>query len=168
MTVDGVGVPLRLLSTTTSLPPEQAGFSLRVDMHFVGDLPAPAGAARRALAFVNESYAGRFGWREIVVKATGATAVFDTDAYSTSLTAGLTENVQAMPATGPLAERAVALSFVAGPLPEGAQALGPRPGTTDTTVADDAGSADTTFWLARQTRRISRKRAWRSSRWWSQ
>jgi nickel/cobalt exporter len=155
MTVDGVAVPLHAVRAITSLPTEATGFSLRVDMDFAGDLPAPAGdGARRTLAFVNESYAGRFGWREIIVKPSRALAIFDTDAYSTSLTAGLTETVQSMPEAGPLAERAIGLSFIAGPLPTGARALGPRPGTTDTTVAANASSADATSWLAQQTRRI--------------
>jgi hypothetical protein len=43
MTVDGVAVPLHAVRATTSLPTEASGFSLRVDMDFAGDLPAPAG-----------------------------------------------------------------------------------------------------------------------------
>ena len=63
------------------------------------------------LAFANQNYAGRFGWQEIVVESAPAIAVFATDAFSTSLTAGLTDAVTAMPATGPLNERAVKLTL---------------------------------------------------------
>jgi len=153
-TVDGVAVPLRAVRATTSLPTEAAGFSLRVEMDLAGDLPATTSRAHHTLTFVNESYAGRFGWQEIVVKPSRSLAIFDTDAHSTSLTAGLTETVQALPEAGPLAERAAAFSFVAGPLPAGTRALGPRPGMKDTTAATNTGSSDATSWLAQQTRRI--------------
>jgi ABC-type nickel/cobalt efflux system permease component RcnA len=154
VTVDGIGIPLQAQRATTSLPTEQTGFSLRIEMGFVGDLPATAGHVRHVLSFANDSYAGRFGWQEIVVKPSRSVAQFDTDAFSTSLTAGLTESVRAMPESGPLAERSIALSFVAGPLPASARPLGPRPGSTNATAGADTGSPDATSWLARQTRRI--------------
>ena len=155
VTVDGVGVPLHVERATTSLPTEQSGFSLRIEIHFTIDLPPPLGHMRRVLSFTNESYLGRFGWQEIVVKPSRSIAVFDTDAYSTSLTTGLTESVQAMPESGPLAERSVTLNFVAGPLPAGGRPLGPRPGTTGANgAAADTGSTVATSWVSRQTRRI--------------
>jgi hypothetical protein len=142
VTVDGVAVPLHAVRATTSLPAEAAGFSLRVEMDLAGDLPSTSSHASRSLAFVNEAYAGRFGWQEIVVKPSRSHALFDTDAYSTSLTAGLTETIQAMPEAGPLAERAVAFSFVAGPLPAGARALGPRQGFGSAGSVAKASGAD--------------------------
>ena len=156
VTVDGVAVPLRAKRWTTSLPPELSGFSLRVEVDFAGDLPLASGNSSRALTFTNDNYAGRFGWREIVVQSSRSIAVFDTDAYSTSFTAGLTETVPAMPATGPLAERAIHLTFADGPIPQGAQPLGPRPGTAEPLARQDADASagSSSSWLARETRRI--------------
>jgi hypothetical protein len=79
-------VPLRATHWTSSLPTEQGGFSLRVDVDFAG-----RGCRRghgRTLEFTNQNYAGRMGWHEIVVKPEPGVQVFDTDAYSTSLTGG--------------------------------------------------------------------------------
>ncbi|HET7097951.1 MAG TPA: sulfite exporter TauE/SafE family protein [Casimicrobiaceae bacterium] len=154
--VDGVRVPLRARRWTTSLPTEEAGFSLRVEIDFAGDLPAATTRASHALTFANDSYAGRFGWREIVVKPARSIAIFDTDAVSTSLTEGLTQNVQAMPVSGPLAEREIHLMFTSGAMPQGAHALGPRPGTIEPVAqpAVNAYAGATSSWIARETRRI--------------
>jgi ABC-type nickel/cobalt efflux system permease component RcnA len=156
VTVDGVRIPLRAKRWTTSLPTEQSGFSLRIEVDFAGDLPAASGTSTRALTFANDNYAGRFGWREIVVQPARSIAVFDTDAFSTSLTAGLTQNVQAMPATGPLAERSVHLTFANGPMPQRVQPIGPRPGTAEPIAqpSADAYAGAASSWLARETRRI--------------
>lgn len=157
VSVDGVRVPLRALRWTTSLPSEQSGFSLRVDVQFAGDLPTASGSSIRALTFANDNYAGRFGWREIVVEPARSVAVFDTDAFSTSITAGLTESPRALPETGPLAERAIHLSFATGgAMPNAVQALAPRPGTAEAVAAASAetSAAATSSWLARETRRV--------------
>jgi ABC-type nickel/cobalt efflux system permease component RcnA len=156
VTVDGVRIPLHATRWTTSLPMEQSGFSLRVEVDFAGDMPAATSSSSHALAFGNDNYAGRFGWTEIVVQAAPSIAVFDTDAFSTSLTAGLSETVPAMPATGPLAERAVHLTFTNGPIPQGAQPLAPRAGTSEPAAQAnaDAYAGATNSWLARETRRI--------------
>ena len=156
VSVDGVRIPLHAKRWTTSLPPEQSGFSLRVEVDFAGDLPAATGSSIRALTFANDNYAGRFGWREIAVQPARSIGVFDTDAFSTSLTAGLTESLQAMPATGPLAERMIHLSFTDGPMPRGADLLGPRPGTAAPVAQPPAGAyaGAPNSWLARETRRI--------------
>jgi nickel/cobalt transporter (NicO) family protein len=109
--VDGMKVPLRATRWTSSLPTEQGGFSLRVDVDFAGALPAAVSDSTRTLDFTNQNYAGRMGWHEIVVKQASGVQVFNTNAYSTSLTGGLTEALQSLPAAGPLDERAVHLSF---------------------------------------------------------
>jgi ABC-type nickel/cobalt efflux system permease component RcnA len=151
--VDGAAVPLRVARWTTSLPAEQSGFSLRVDVDLAGVLPDGGDVHRVEL--VNRNYAGRFGWQEIVVTAAPGTAVFDTDAFSNSLTAGLTEAVQAMPADGPLAERTAHLAYRVGEKPADAAALGPRPGTTSPIAASAApATPDASSWLARKTRRL--------------
>ncbi len=62
--VDGVPVPLRATHWTSSLPTEQGGFSLRIDVDFAALLPAAAGPRPRAVS--KRNYAGRLGWPEIV------------------------------------------------------------------------------------------------------
>ncbi len=156
LTVDGVAIPLRTTRWTTSLPTEQGGFSLRLDVDFAGAWPAPVDGSKHLLEFANQNYSGRFGWQEIAVEAQPSLAVFETNAFSTSLTRGLTEALKAMPASGPLAERAIHLTFVRGPVPVGAQALLPRPGTTLAASAPigQPGDVAATPWLVRETRRL--------------
>jgi len=159
--VDGVDVPLRATHWTSSLPVEQGGFSLRVDVDFSGVLPAAAADATRRLQFDNQNYAGRMGWHEIVVEAGSGVAVFDTDAYSTSLTGGLTQALQSLPAGGPLDERAIRLSF-AGRAPPGAALLAGRPGSAAGKAPAAAGiaaqsgvdSLSESAWISRHTRRL--------------
>jgi ABC-type nickel/cobalt efflux system permease component RcnA len=96
------------------------------------------------------------GWHEIVVQAAPGLAVFDTNAYSSSLTGGLTEALRSLPAEGPLDERSVQLSFLDGPAPKGAVLLAGRPGAAapalgPAALAQQPPAADAA-WLARATR----------------
>jgi ABC-type nickel/cobalt efflux system permease component RcnA len=158
--VDGVPVPLRATRWESSLPTEQGGFSLRIDVDYAGALPAATRGATHRLMFHNDNYPGRMGWHEVAVVPAAGVAAFDGNAYRTSLTRGLTEALRSLPDGGPLDERAVACSFVAGVLPPGAAAL-PTRATADDTAAgvragDPAAAAEppTVNWLARQTRRL--------------
>ena len=118
------------------------------------------------LQFFNQNYPGRLGWHEIVVKSAPGLAVFDTDAFSTSLTGGLGEALQALPATGALDERAVHLQFRAGAAPVGAPLLSARPiaspaatvsmaAVSPAAVKSPAAGAIGTAWITRETRRIA-------------
>ena len=158
--IDGVKVPLRATHWTSSLPTEQGGFSLRVDVEFAGALSTSAMDATRTLEFTNENYAGRMGWHEIVVKPAAGVQAFNTNAYSTSLTGGLTEALQSLPAAGPLDERTVHLSF-GDSAPLDAKLLSGRSGSSATvaTSSPPASSkkADTKLqseWIARRTRQL--------------
>ena len=172
--IDGAPVALRAQRWTSSLPSEQAGFSLRLDADFAADLPTPASSAKRKLDFTNDNYGGRIGWREIDVKSEGDIALFDTNAYGNSLTNALTENPIALPSAGPLDERAVQLSFVRGALPANAKPpqlrpdIEPRMGTNGAVVSGDTASTMQSNngvaapsmrsldnnWLSTQTRRL--------------
>ena len=163
--VDGVSVPLRATHWSSSLPAEQGGFSLRLDVDFAAALPAAARGSRRKILFGNQNYAGRMGWHEIVVQSAPGLSVFDTNAYSTSLTGGLANALQSLPSTGPLQERSVHLSFVAGSAPSGAMMLAARPGATAPEIrtstsantdsnASVAGGMTEAAWIARQTRHL--------------
>ncbi len=139
VTVDGMRVPLQVLRSGASLPAEQAGFSLRVDAEYAGTLPAAR--ERHELAFANRNFDGRFGWQEIVVEPSPGLAVFATDAHADSLTAGLTEAVQALPPEGPLAEREVRLSYREGPLRAGESGPKMRAGESGSRMrANETGS----------------------------
>jgi nickel/cobalt exporter len=139
--VDGISVPLRAARWTSSLPTEQGGFSLRLDVDFSGALPAAVHSGKRSVQFTNQNYPGRMGWHEIVVQSDPGLAVFDTNAYSTSLTGGLTNALRSLPSAGPLDERSVHLNFDEGGAPAGAALLAARPGTT---AADASASANST------------------------
>ena len=158
--VDGVAVPLRATHWTSSLPTEQGGFSLRVDVDFLAALRIVDGA-KHHLQFSNQNYAGRMGWHEIVVRTAAALPVFDTNAFSTSLTGGLTQALQSLPAGGPLDERTVQLSFRRGTIPAGAVPLAGRPGTTAPALQSAANASRSPVagaigggWIVRETRRL--------------
>jgi nickel/cobalt exporter len=136
--IDGVPVPLRATHWTSSLPSEQGGFSLRIDVDFAAAMPAGSESGPRRLEFDNQNYAGRMGWHEIVVQSAPGITVFDTNAFATSLTGGLTDALQSLPASGPLDEREVHLTF-GGTAPLGATLLSARPGTA---AASSAGAAN--------------------------
>ena len=142
--VDGAPISLRAQRWTSSLPSEQAGFSLRLDADFVADLAMPVSDASHKLTFTNDNYAGRIGWHEIDVKSDGGIALFDTNAYGNSLTAALAANPKVLPASGPLDERAVQLSFVRGALPAGAKPPRLRPGVEARVDSNDAAASGPT------------------------
>jgi ABC-type nickel/cobalt efflux system permease component RcnA len=153
--VDGVRVPLHATHWMSSLPTEQGGFSLRIDVDFTGALPLSA-AGPRHLTFDNQNYAGRMGWHEIVVQPAPGLAVFATNAYSTSLTGGLTQALKSLPAAGPLDERTVHLDFGSAPPPLAGPGAAPlltaRPGTAAArpAAAGNLGGE----WITRHTRRL--------------
>jgi nickel/cobalt transporter (NicO) family protein len=158
--VDGVEVPLRATHWTSSLPTEQGGFSLRIDVDFTGVLSAAVTDSTRTLVFANQNYAGRIGWHEIVVNPAPGLQIFDTDAYRTSLTGGLSEALQSIPAAGPLDERTVHLSF-GDHAPRDAKLLSARSGSNATVVslpppASNGKAADKSEveWITARTRQL--------------
>ncbi len=157
--VDGARVPLRAAHWTTSLPTEQGGFSLRVDVGFTATLPASADGGKRSMKFVNANYPGKMGWHEIVVASKAGVEIFDTDAYNTSATNGLTEALQALPAAGPLDERTVHMGIADGGMLPGARPLGPRPQSDLPTRASGVDAppglgATENAWIARKTKQL--------------
>ncbi|HEY1313671.1 MAG TPA: hypothetical protein VGE92_07330, partial [Steroidobacteraceae bacterium] len=97
--VDGQALALHATRWTSSLPTEQGGFSLRVDVDLVAALPL-AGSGTRSLDFANQNYQGRMGWHEIVVESAPGVSVFDTNAFNTSLTGGLRDALKSLPTAG--------------------------------------------------------------------
>lgn len=158
LTVDGRRVPLKATHWSTSLPTEQGGFSLRVDVDFVGDNAIADLAGTHSVSLSNQNYAGRFGWQEMAITAAQGIQLFDGEGYTTSLTKDLTEALAVLPASGPLGERVVHAMFTSGPLPAGAHPIGPRPfsgsqGSSGQSLSQVPSVREST-WLQAQTRRI--------------
>lgn len=155
--IDGAPVRLRPVRWSSSLPTEQGGFSLRVDVDYSAQLPAADGA--HGLQFSNQNFAGRLGWHEIAVAPSAGMAVFDTNAFSDSATGGLTDALAALPAAGPLDERSVHLTFKEGAAPPQAVSIGARPHAGLPTVkpvpsaVNALGAADNA-WIVRKTREL--------------
>jgi ABC-type nickel/cobalt efflux system permease component RcnA len=147
VTENGRPVPLRASAWSTSLPTEQGGFSLRLDVDLAGELTE---RGPRTIAFANDNYSRQFGWQEIAVSSAPGIAVYDTDAFSTSLTNGLEEAPRELPESGPLSERRVRFAFTTGALPAGAVPIAPRAGAPAMQTRDE----DASGWLRAQTRRI--------------
>ena len=156
--VDGARTPLHATGWSSSLPTEQGGFSLRIDVNFTAELPASIRGAH-TLLFTNKNYPERLGWHEIVVNP-AEVAVFDTDAYDTSATGALSEALQALPDAGPLDERTVHLRFDADGPPPGAAKIGPRPTAEMPAVNGSANGPRRTLvaaengWITRRTRSL--------------
>jgi nickel/cobalt transporter (NicO) family protein len=159
--INGLALPLHATRWSSSLPTEQGGFSLRVDVDFAAALPGAAHEGAGTLEFTNENYAGRIGWHEIVVEPAPGLTVYDTDAFSSSLTGGLAEALKSLPAAGPLDERAVHLSFTQGIPPSQSKILAARSGSGNSvgsvTARDarknvDAGTRSN--WIETRTRHL--------------
>ena len=113
------------------------------------------------MQFSNQNFAGRIGWHEIAVTPAAGVTVFDSNAYSTSLTNGLTEALQALPEAGPLDERTIHMSMNGAGLPLGASALKARPLSGIPASASAADGATTralgiseNAWIVRKTREL--------------
>jgi len=159
--LDGASIPLRATHWSSSLPTEQGGFSLRVDVDFNAVLPASAPGAQHHLQFANNNYPGRMGWHEIVVAPAPDVSVYDTDAYGSSITGGLTEALQALPEAGPLDERSVHMTFDVGNIPAGAVpllarpgAIAVRPGSPPPSAGLKESGSQGGSWIARETKHL--------------
>jgi nickel/cobalt transporter (NicO) family protein len=152
--VDGAALPLALQRLSSSLPGEQAGFSLRFDVDFSGQVPQATHA--RHLAFTNTNYPGRIGWHEIAVRGADGISLYDSSAFGNSLTDGLSATPQSLPPAGALDEREAQLSFVSGLAPAQSTALRMRASAPDrvATATPATAHAPTGDWLSIQTRRL--------------
>jgi nickel/cobalt transporter (NicO) family protein len=84
--LDGRRVPLAPLEHAVRAQPGAGGLTtLRFDAVFA----APADAAGRTLEFRDENFAGRLGWKEVVVVASDGARLLSSDAPSTSTTDAL-------------------------------------------------------------------------------
>jgi len=163
LSIDGVRIPVRATRWTSSLPIEQGGFSLRVEIDFAAASVLGDGKPHQ-LELRNDNYAGRMGWHEIVVDQPADLAVYDTNAYASSVTGALTQALQSLPANGPLDERAVHLRVSSAPPPAGAVLLGARGGDPEAKAAPSgvgavahegtSGGGFEVAWIERKTKEL--------------
>jgi len=134
LTVDGVQLPLELVSKNIEQRPGTGGLTtLRIECDLAGALPA--GGSTRSLIFENNNHADRIGWREILVTPAVGVSVFD----STGFGNGVTDELKAYPEdrlAAPLEERAIEFSFTRGAVPEGARPLVTRDGSSAAPARD--------------------------------
>ncbi len=128
LSVDGERVPLSLVAKSISLPAGAGGLqTLRLEFDIAGELAQTDRSVIRELKFEDNTYAGRIGWREIVVAPVAGIQIFNSSAYANSLSNELKAYPQDRLAA-PLAERSSQLSFSTGVVPAGAQKLMSRDG----------------------------------------
>jgi nickel/cobalt transporter (NicO) family protein len=86
LTVDGRRAALTPLRRVLAFPPGQAGLrTTRLEIVFAG----PRLAGKSAVSYRDENYAGRIGWREIVVHSARGARVLSSSAPATSISAEL-------------------------------------------------------------------------------
>jgi len=107
---------------------------LRLEWHIVSPLSEAQTAAK--VAFRNDNYPERVGWREIVVNSSGVVRAYDSNVYSTSLSDELRTYPQNMLAA-PLAERSAEFSITSGKVPDNARPLSGRDGKPAAAVQTD-------------------------------
>jgi nickel/cobalt transporter (NicO) family protein len=86
LTVDGRRAALTPLRRVLAFPPGQAGLrTTRLEIVFAG----PKLAGKSAVSYRDDNYAGRIGWREIVVQSARGARVLSSSAPATSISAEL-------------------------------------------------------------------------------
>jgi len=112
---DEEALDLRTTEAGLSFPPGVGGLStMRLVCGFEAALAGPIGAQPTRIAFSDESYPNRLGWREIVVRGSGVTlAIVDGEQRDESLSARLTAYPDELIAL-PLADANVVVDATAG------------------------------------------------------
>ena len=115
LTADDAPLALELTNAGLSFPPGVGGLAtLRLVCGFSARLSAPIGADPVRLAFSDTSFAGRIGWREIVVRGSGVTVTaLEGELRDASPSSRLTAYPEDRIAT-PLADARVAVEAVSG------------------------------------------------------
>jgi nickel/cobalt transporter (NicO) family protein len=125
--IDRQPIPLALQTQTISLPPGAGGLAtMRLEWSLTGTIP-PAPTQVRELDFADHNDRTRIGWREIVIDPTAALPIFNSSAYSDSLTDALRAYPEDL-LTTPLQESVAHLAFSQGAVPVGATPLRTRAG----------------------------------------
>jgi ABC-type nickel/cobalt efflux system permease component RcnA len=115
LTADDVELQLRTIEAGLSFPPGVGGLStMRLVCGYEVALAAPIGADPTRIAFTDESYANRLGWREIVAHGSGVTlAKVEGEVRAESVSARLTAYPPELVAL-PLADLALVVDATPG------------------------------------------------------
>jgi len=115
LTADDDTLELRTLEAGLSFPPGVGGLAtMRLVCGFEAILVDPVGADATRLAFRDDSYPNRLGWREIVVRGSGVRlAVVEGERRDASISARLTAYPEELTAL-PLADETVVVDATAG------------------------------------------------------
>ncbi|HSB12753.1 MAG TPA: sulfite exporter TauE/SafE family protein [Blastocatellia bacterium] len=137
LAVDGVRVPLRVVSGKASTPPGAGGLpTLRIECDLEGSFSAEGGGAGHRLRFEDTNFSDRIGWRELVVRPMSGTSVFESSAFCNEVTDELKSYPDDILAA-PLNERVAELSFISGETPPSARPLLSRDGRPASTQSRD-------------------------------
>lgn len=126
--VDRQSIPLQVNTRAVSLPPGTGGLpTLRMEWHLTGQIADVDRLAPHTVGFEDTNDRFRIGWRELVVQPHANVHVFNSSAYSNSITNALRSYPQDLLST-PLQESIATLSFTRGPVPVDATPLLTRQG----------------------------------------
>ena len=133
LTADGEALALNINSQKISIVPGEGSLpTLRMEWDLSATLPQP----ESRIAFKNENYTGRIGWREIVANGSGGAKLFDSNVYSNPLTDGLRSYPENL-LSSPLAETSATFALTTGEIPPNGAPLRSRDGKTAAPVAAD-------------------------------
>ena len=115
LTADDVELELRTIEAGLSFPPGVGGLStMRLVCGFEAALRGPLGAEPTRIAFSDDSYANRIGWREIVVRGSGVTlGIVEGEIRNESISARLSVYPEELIAL-PLADTRLVVEAAAG------------------------------------------------------
>ncbi len=115
LSADEESLDLRTIEAGLTFPPGVGGLStMRLVCGFEAALTEPVGSEATRIAFSDESFPNRLGWREIVVSGSGVTLkAIDGEARESSISARLTAYPEDLIAR-PLADRQVVVEATAG------------------------------------------------------
>ena len=108
--------------------------TLRLEWNLVSGLSESQTAGK--VAFQNNNYPDRLGWREIVVNNAASIRVYDSSAYSTALSDELRSYPQDL-LSSPLSERSAEFSITSDAIPENARRLSGRDGNPAAPIQAD-------------------------------
>ncbi|MGI8960914.1 MAG: hypothetical protein ACR2IV_14355 [Bryobacteraceae bacterium] len=136
LTLDGKRTALTIKAGKITTPPGAGGLStLRLEYELLSSSAEWGAAMPHRLRFEDTNQQDRIGWHELVITPQPGTTVFDSSAFSNSVSNELRSYPADMLAS-PLDERKAELSWVVGSAPSGAMLLRTRDGHLTPTSRD--------------------------------
>lgn len=133
--IDQKPLDLTIVGTDISLKVGEGNLStLRLEWDLISTMTSLQAVGN--VAFVNDNFSERIGWREIIVTSVPDVKVFNSSAFSTTLS----DELRAYPEnllSSPLSERSAEFSVATGDIPAGGVLLSGRDGRPATVVQTD-------------------------------